>query len=163
MEQKNFLQSKIFARILYGIGIVIVALLIFQAGMFVGFRKAEFSGRFGDNYRQTFGGPKEPGNGIMGIFFGSSDFPNPHGAVGKIIKITLPTIVTIGPDNVEKIILIKKDTIINRFRETIQPTDLKIDDRIVVIGSPNSSSQIEAKLIRIVPAPMMNYATTTQR
>jgi hypothetical protein len=164
MEQKNFFQSKIFTKILYVVGILIIALIIFQAGMFVGFRKAEFSGKFGNNYRETFGGPRGGfGIGMMQGFFGDENFPSAHGAVGKIIKINLPTLVVIGPDNVEKVVLIKDDTQIVEFRQQIKPADLKLDDYIVVIGTPNNSSQIEAKLIRIMPAPnqMMQATTTT--
>ena len=159
MEQKNFLQSKTFTKILMVVGVLIVALVIFQAGMFVGFKKSEFGGRFGEGYRQTFGGPRGFGMGMMGGFFGDENFPGAHGAVGKIVKISLPTVVTIGPDNIEKVVLIKSDTQIVEFRQQIKSTDLKVDDNVVVIGSPNSSAQIEAKLIRVMPAVMMGTTT----
>ncbi len=58
-----------------------------------------------------------------------------------------------GRDNVEKIILIKDDTIIERFKETIKLTDLKVDDYIITIGDPNDAGQIEAKFIRFLPPP----------
>ncbi len=56
-----------------------------------------------------------------------------------------------GSDNAEKIVSVKDDTAINRFREKIKVGDLKIDDQIVVIGEPNDLGQIEAKLIRVIP------------
>ncbi|MEI6843174.1 MAG: hypothetical protein WCK48_01535 [bacterium] len=165
MEIKNFFATKTFTKVLYGIGALIICLLIFQAGVMVGFRKAEFYGGFGEKYRETFGEPRG-GMGMMGGFLGNTGYPNAHGAVGKIIKINLPTLVTIGPDNVEKVVLLTDDTLIRRFRDTLQPADLKIDDDIVVIGSPNSSSQIEAKLIRLLPpmmAPLQDSASTTPK
>ena len=60
-------------------------------------------------------------------------------------------IAVAGENDAEKIVVLKNDTIIKRFRETISQNDLKIDDNIVVIGSPNEQGQIEAKLIRIMP------------
>ena len=146
---KEFTQSKSFRGILAGIGIAIVALLIFQAGMFVGFRKASFSYRFGDNYYRAFGdrGPKpfqgQPRDGFI----------EGHGAVGKIASIKLPTFVVTDPDDVEKVIAINEDTVIRRFDTTISADELKVNDFTVILGSPNDNSQIEAKLIRILPPP----------
>ena len=146
---KEFAQSKSFHGILVGISIVIVALIIFQSGMFVGYRKAAFSYRMGDNYYRAFGdhGPRPFQVPLRGGFIES------HGAVGKIISINLPTFVVIGPDEIEKVILIGDDTQIRSFDTTVLASDLKVDDFTVIIGSPNEDSQIEAKLIRILPAP----------
>lgn len=159
---KEKLKSKTFKKVLLGIGILIVALVIFQAGMFVGFHKASFSYGWGDNYRKTFEGPRgEFGGGMMGGF-SRNNLPGAYGAVGKIIKVNLPTVVVMGPDNIEKIILIKDDTLIREFRNELKATDLQINDQVVVIGSPNASSQIEAKLIRIMPEPMMQGSNFSQ-
>jgi hypothetical protein len=51
----------------------------------------------------------------------------------------------------EKIILIKEDTVIKRFRDNIKLSDLKVDDYVTVIGEPNEEGQIQAKLIRLSP------------
>ena len=159
-KTKDFAHTKTFTGILLIIGTLIVLLIVFQTGVFVGYKRAQFSGRFGDNYRQAFGGPREGnGLGMMGGFFGGN-LLNDHGAVGKIIKVSLPTIVVMGPDNIERVVLIDNNTQIVQFRQQIQPSDLKVNDSIVVIGSPNSSSQIEAKLIRVIPIPM-GFSTTT--
>jgi len=79
--------------------------------------------------------------------------PGGHGAVGRIIKVSLPTMVVSGPDNLEKVVMIKDDTIVRQFRSDLKPGDLKIDQNVVVVGSPNEDGQIEAKLIRLMPAP----------
>lgn len=146
---KEFAQSKTLQKILIGVGMAVVALLIFQAGMFVGYRKASFSYRFGDNYYRAFGdhGPKSFKGSMRGGFIEA------NGAVGKIVSINLPTFVVVGTDNVEKVILIRENTRIRHLDTTATSTDLKVDDSIVIFGSPNDSSQIEAKLIRIVPTP----------
>ncbi len=149
---KHKLQSKTFRTVLYVIGSLIVALVIFQAGIFVGFHKAQFSGSLGDNYRREFG---ERSFGMIPGMTRDSSYPVSNGAVGKIIKIALPTLVIIGPDNIEKTIVLNNDTLIREFRDAIKPTDLKVNDEVVVIGSPNSTSEIEAKLIRLMPSGMM--------
>ncbi|MDO8743104.1 MAG: hypothetical protein Q7J30_00900, partial [Candidatus Azambacteria bacterium] len=82
-----------------------------------------------------------------------------HGAAGQILKIDPSTssgqaeLVIKGQDGVEKIIIIKEDTSIARFRETIKLSDLKINDSIATIGSPTGDGKIEAKFIRILPEP----------
>lgn len=156
---KEFSQSKLFKKILCGIGIAVVALLIFQGGVFVGYHKAGFSYRLGDNYHRTFG--EERDRFPMGMHQG--DFTDAHGSIGKIIKIDLPTFILEGQDGIEKIILVNADTTIRQFRETIKPTDLKINDLVVVIGSPNTQGQIESRLIRLMPSmPDFTISSSTK-
>jgi hypothetical protein len=140
---KKVFESKVSFRILGGIGIVIVLLLIFSAGITVGFHKASFGHAWGENYERNFG--MMPGRPMF------DNFPNAGGAIGKIIKIELPTIIVQDKDNTEKVILIKNDTQIQKMKNSITTKDLKIDDFIVVIGVPNGQGQIEAKFIRIMP------------
>lgn len=147
LNMKNFFQSKFLQGIIFGLGLIIILLLVFKAGMMVGMRKAKFSYGWGENYHRNFGGPK-------GGFLRDSpgrDFIDANGTVGQIIKIDGQTVVVKGRDNVEKIILAQDDTTINRGRENIKLADLKIDDYIVTIGQPNSEGQIKAKLIRVMP------------
>ncbi len=53
-----------------------------------------------------------------------------------------------GKDDVEKMVLVSDKTEISRGRQTVRIDELKIDDSVVIIGSPNEQGQIEAKLIR---------------
>ena len=69
------------------------------------------------------------------------------------MSLNLPTFVVTGPDEIEKVIVVGDDTRIRRFDATIPATDLKVGDFTVILGSPNENSQIESKLIRILPAP----------
>ncbi len=145
---KKVFESKVSTKILIIIGLAIVAMLIFSAGIFVGFHKAGFGRDWGENYERNFG--MRSG----GMMFGRDNFPNSHGAVGKILKIESPTIIVQDTkDNTEKIILIKDDTRIQKMMTNITANDLVVNDYIVVIGSPNSQGQIEAKLIRVMPSP----------
>jgi len=125
-----------------------IILLVFKTGMMVGFQKANFSCHWSDNYHQNFGGPR---GGFPGGF-GDRDFIEANGSVGQIIKIATSTLVIRGRGNVEKVVLIKADTVINQLKETITINELKTDDMVVVIGEPNNDGQIEAKLIRVMPA-----------
>lgn len=159
---KDFLQTKHFRKVLFRLGVFIIALLIFQAGMLVGFRKAEFSFRMGDNYYRAFDGDEVNGYKLP---FGMSHlrggaFPGSHGAIGQVIKIDLPTLIIEDPKNVEKEVLVSTSTLIKKFRHIIKKEDIKADDFVTVIGSPNDKSQIEAKFIRVIPAPNGYHSTT---
>lgn len=149
MDINKFFQSKLFKGIVIALGLFIIILISFQTGLMVGFRKASFSYRWEENYHRNFAGPK-------GGFFDDlrgRDFIESSGVFGQIIKIDGDKIVIQGKDNMEKIILIKKDTVIRLFKETLQLPDLKVGDPLVVIGEPNETAQIEAKLIRVMPPP----------
>jgi hypothetical protein len=141
---KKFFESRLLFKILCGIGIVVVALLIFYAGVTVGFHKASFGRAWAENYERNFGfGPDHS--------FAGDNFPNADGAIGKIIKIELPNIIVQDKDNTEKVILTNSDTQIQKMKNNITTNDLKIDDFVVVIGTPNTQGQIEAKFIRVMP------------
>ena len=148
-------QSKAFKVVLWGIIGAIILLCVFNLGMFVGFKKARFSYQWGENYHRNFAGPRQ------GFFrdFGGKDFTESHGVFGQIIKIDPQAgsgqvaVVIKGDKDVEKIVMVKEKTVIERFKETIKPVDLKVNDRVVVIGEPNNSGQIEAQLIRVLPVP----------
>jgi len=150
MNYSKFFQSKTFKIILWSLGGLVAFLLIFKMGMSVGFRKANFSFRWGENYHQNFGGPR---GGFLGNWSGK-DFIDAHGVTGQIIKIDGNTLVIKGRGDAEKIVALDEKTVIERFRETLKPADLKVDDLIVVIGEPNEAGQIEAKLLRVMPPPV---------
>ena len=151
MDFKNIIQSKAYKIAAISLAAILVLFLTFSAGMRVGFYKARFSYQWSENYHKNFAGPR---NGMLrGAFkdFGGKDLIDSHGAAGQILKIDGPTLVIKGRDNVEKIVVVKEDTVIRRFAETIKLDDLKVDSNIVVIGEPNGQGQIEAKFIRTMP------------
>ena len=130
---------------LYALSALFVALLIFQAGMFTGERRAAFTYGTGAAYYRVFDENHGPG---------SRDFlMEAHGAAGKIVSLNLPTFVVSGPDQTEKVVMVGDDTEIRRFHSEASSSDLGVDDFVVVIGEPNSDAQIDAKLIRILPPP----------
>ena len=147
-NQKNFFQTKTFSRILFVLGGLIVAGLIFQAGIFVGYYKASFSYRLGDEYHNMFGQRERGFQGVM-----MPGFSGAYGAAGDILKIELPVIVIEDQDSIEKNIIISTSTIFRKMRDTISASDLKVDDFVTVIGEPNENGQIVAKLVRVSPPP----------
>lgn len=154
IELKKALESKAFLKITKVIGVFIVVLIIFSAGVSVGFHKASFGKSWGEHYNENFGFGMRAGNipsiaptGMMGYF------PNPHGTTGEIIKTELPNIIVEDNDNTEKSVLIGVDTRIQKGSATIVGSDLQTNDFVVVIGAPNAQGVLEAKLIRVLPNP----------
>ncbi len=149
MDIKTYIRSQSFKGVLIGIAIAIIALLIFQAGIFVGYRKASFAYKFGDNYYRAFDRrPPSPFGVPMLGKFGTT-----HGAAGQVMSISLPTFVVAGPDSVEKTVLVGTCTLIRKLDSEVKPEDIKTGDFLVVIGEPNEDAQVQAKLIRILPEP----------
>jgi hypothetical protein len=146
MDTKKFTQLK-SPKFIIGILILIAVIFgIFQAGVFVGFQKASFLFKYGDNYYRTFG---ERGN--MPPF--RDEMAGGHGVIGKIVRINLPTIVVMGPDNIEKIIVTTASTTVHQFREAFPLNKLTADQFITVLGYPNEQGQIVARFIRLMPVP----------
>jgi hypothetical protein len=156
MDFNKLFQQKTFKTGIIIICAIIVLLLVFKVGVVVGYKKAQFSYRWGENYHRNFAGPR---GGFLGDFrrgFLDRDYINAHGVFGSIIKIDsstdvgrAATIIVESGDNVEKNVLISDKTIITNRREAIKASDLKVDDRVVIIGSPNEQGQIEARFIRV--------------
>lgn len=166
---KKFTEPNNLKTLVYGFGIAVVAILIFQAGVFVGFQKANFSYRWGDNYQKffemrgrmdnrdrgferTFGGDERGNDMFPGMLFGQEDFFGAHGISGKIISVKLPNIVVAGDDKVEKVITIDNQTILRQFKGDLRPEELKAGERVIVVGNPSDrGTEIIAKMIRVVP------------
>ena len=154
---KKVVESKKFKIALSVFGGLIIAMLIFQAGIFVGFHRAIFGRDWDKNYSSNFGGMR-PGPSMIGGMY--DRLPNAHGAIGRIIKADLPTIIVLDKDETEKVVLVNDDTIIRSLDGSNNTASLKIDSYVVVIGSPNESGQIEAKFIRITPSPITTNSSS---
>ena len=148
---KDVLQSKVFKGIVLGITGLIILFFVFGLGVFTGMERANYSFKWADEYHRNFGGPQ---GGFFGDFMGMDrEFTNANGSFGQIIKIdpTGNTLTIKDVSNVEKDILIGSKTTIIYQRKNIKLSDLKLNESVVVIGEPNSSGQIKAELIRVVP------------
>lgn len=155
---KNIFQSKTFKTIIMVLAVLAAALIIFSAGIQVGFRKAQFSCQWGENYEKNFGAPRSlislpPDDGLVGG----------HGSFGKIIKINLPEIVIQNEREAEKVVTFDAQTQIRLFQKTIGSSVLKIGDTVVVIGTPaDDSGVIHAEFVRVLPNGLPGQATTTE-
>lgn len=145
MEFNEVVKSKNFRRGIELVVLFLVLLMVFGAGVFVGLEKAQFSYRWGENYFRTFAGP--------GPSFTDRGYLNAHGAAGKILKIDSAGIVLTDSDNDEKNILINNQTLIKSGLQNFSADRLKPGDDIIVIGSPDDQGEIQAQLIRVMPAP----------
>lgn len=141
------LEVSSFKKPVYFLTGLAVFILVFQLGVFVGYKKASFSYRWGEEYHRDFNGPK----GVLPRDMGPRSFFDAHGAAGRIINLDLPTILIQSPDGSEKLIETSSGTIIRRFRENVSAGDLKLEDAVVIVGAPMEGGRVQAKLIRILP------------
>jgi len=151
--EKDFFESKIFKGIILGLAGFIILVFIFGLGVSVGMQRANFSFQWASEYHKNFGGPQ---GGFLGSFIGMDrEFGNANGSFGQIIKIdeASESLTIKDVSNIEKNILIGSQTTIIYQRKNLKLPDLKINDSVVVIGEPNSSGQIQAELIRVMPTP----------
>ena len=155
MSAKQVVESKYFKAVAITGGIFLVALFSFALGVKVGFHKATFSVRFGENYERNFLGGPENFDGTrmprMAKMMGLDDrgMRNPHGVAGEILSIVDDTMVIKNRDNQESTLRIDDSTIINRGKQTLAVSDLATGDEIVVIGKPEEDGIILARLIRV--------------
>ncbi len=127
-------QSNKLNMVMYGIGILLLIIIIFQAGMIVGSRKNSLLHEQQRRYENI-----------------TKPLPTAHGTAGKIISINLPTLLVADEDHTEKTILVRDETIIRSLRASLLPSELSLDDYIVVIGTPTTKGYIQANLIRVLP------------
>jgi hypothetical protein len=126
----------------------IFTFLIFSLGILVGETKARFYYSWLGNYNNNFRGPK------MG-FENFKNFPprfnlmHGYGLFGEVIEIGYNDLVLKDENGIEKIIILRDNTLIKRNFSSIKKDDLKNGDKIMVIGSPNDQGQVEAKFIRV--------------
>ncbi|MBI5220965.1 MAG: hypothetical protein HY978_04005 [Candidatus Liptonbacteria bacterium] len=150
MDIRETFQSKKFRSFLRVVGAVAVLLVVFEVGQWAGARKAAFSYRWGERYYRGLAGPR--GNLLPGLDRG--DFLSGHGTSGLVIKVSSSTLLVQDLEGVEKVIRLTSKTVVRRLRENLSVGDLKTDDRVAVIGSPTDDGEIEARLIRLLPADL---------
>lgn len=150
---KEFFHSKVFSGFIFGLATFLVLTIVFQIGVFVGFKKAHFSQKLGENYGRIFGEEKRPKGQEEFFDMPFDNLPGGHGAVGAIIKVSTSTLVVAEPNNLEKIIRLGEKTIIRKAREEISGAGINVGDFVSIIGEANDQGEIEAKFIRVLPPP----------
>ncbi len=137
--------SRIFKFVVVFLVELILLVGVFSLGIKIGFKKANFTSAWTQNYINNFGERRtliQPPP--SGAFF------NPHDLDGTVLSIDKNTLVIKDEDNTEKIVLISPSTVIRLNFQNLQPADIKTGEETVVIGEPNPQGQIEAKLIRVL-------------
>ena len=155
MSTQEILKSKKFKIAALVVGALILALVSFAGGVAIGFHKAKFSYKFGENYERNFTGHESAGmmggrgsQDMMGDF-GGRGFRNGHGIAGAIISVADNKIVIKDRNGQENTISVSDQTLIKRGQSTISVNDLKNDEQIVVMGKPGDNGTINADLIRV--------------
>lgn len=168
MDINEIVKSKKFKIAVLVVGVFFVALVSFAGGVAVGFKKARFSYKFGENYERNFIGPHMRGPmGMMGRpgefdpDFMSRGFRNAHGIAGTIISVADNKIIIKDRDGQENTISVDDKTLIKRGRDTISVNDLKNDDQIVVMGRPGDNGTISADLVRVFDNNIVNQNSDT--
>ncbi len=145
-----------FRRVLCIFALLALLAFAFQVGEFVGFRKAEFAYRFGENYHRNFAGPRR---GFFGDFKGEG-FMNSHGTFGQVLKIDNELLLLKSSDG-EKMVHVGTTTELRRFHDRILLSEIHVGEGVVVIGSPTEDGMIEAKFIRIMPSTVFSDERTS--
>ena len=148
MDFKTFIASERFTKGLIIVGLILAALVVFQAGIAVGEHRAGFSYRGGENYYRVFGNPQDPMSGMFNEELSEGD-----GTVGKIISVHLPSFVVEDNDQTEKTVLVSTSTTIRNLRDATSSTALSPGEYVIVIGDPTENSEIDARFIRLLPPP----------
>lgn len=149
-------RSKTFKIITAIVGLFLIALVCFAGGVKIGIHKAKYSCDWGKNYERNFMGERSGENssfrsGMLGMMkdFSGRDFRNAHGLAGTIISIADNNIVVKDKDGKENTVAVTDKTIIKSGRNDVKLGDLKQDDQIVVMGSPDENGAVNAVLIRV--------------
>lgn len=89
--------------------------------------------------------------------------PGGHGALGNITQIEATTLTIQTREGTTQTIVVDAKTRIERG--TFKPTkltlhELKVGDRIIVVGRPNAQGYIKANVIRVLVAPVLTPTPT---
>lgn len=141
----SFLESKKVRIVIFTLGGIAAVLLIFGAGIAVGYQKAIFSSNWGMNYERNFFGGPPPG--MLGAI--GQRVPNTHGVTGEVIDVANSSFSVKDADNDEQSIAVTSDTVIREMNETVSVGELEPGSQVVVIGAPNPNGQVEARFVRV--------------
>lgn len=137
------MQNKWLKIILVAVGAVLALCILFGAGVFVLRWSSQSGSRPAGLLRRTFG-------------LGAG-----HGAIGKIQTLGDQTITLELRDGTMQAVRVDSKTRIERNRKRITFQDLRVEDRIIVVGSPDGQGQIVAEWIHVFsPAPGLRVTPT---
>lgn len=158
---KTFFTSKVVRWVISGIGILIVALLIFHAGAVVGSRRGPFNIPFdgpGAMMEHRFRPPFLPTD----IEFPHGFMRASHGAIGEITSVTTAssTFTVKTRDGSIRTVSITPSTLIKSdIGTSTEAGSLSSGMQVIILGEPNVEDTIDARVIRILPPPPINIPT----
>ncbi len=127
--------------------IILVAMVIFSAGVAVGFLKGEFSERWDRHYMEVMSGPVSPFYDI------GNRAPSPHGTAGQVMSSAGGQLLVKGQSDTEYVVIVSPQTVIRQIHNQGTTTDIQVGSWITAIGSPDESGRLIATFIRIMPSP----------
>ncbi|MCL5435464.1 MAG: hypothetical protein M1275_00020 [Patescibacteria group bacterium] len=145
MNLNEIFVSKTLKKLLATIVCLVLALLLFQAGIYIGYRKAQISYQWGENYHRVFGGPR---GGFLQDISGD-DFMPGHGLAGTVMKVDGANLVIKSTDDVERVVTLTDDTTIRRGTKNISASDIKANATVTVICVPNPDGTMQAEFVRV--------------
>lgn len=131
-------------------GILFIIFVSFALGFSAGLNKARFSYQWGEQYEENFvkAVVEESGEKALEKIDGQA-FRSGYCAAGKIIAVTDDTIILQGPNGRENTISVSDATSIKKGGSEITLSELKVGNRIVVVGKPTANGTLQANLIRV--------------
>ncbi len=141
---EHFIQSHRGRKIILGVGIALIAILIFHAGVVVGMHR---------HARGEFGVSRGPG-GFFIARMPHGFIEDGHGAVGVINSVTKTSFKLQGRDGSVQTVLISDTTVVRSFDGDASTSALKKGARVIVLGAPDYNGDISAHLVQIVPDSM---------
>ena len=146
---EHFFKSSTVTKVIVGLCVLLVAALVFEAGVFVGYHRESYSYNRDLAYERGFANP----NSIFQPFMDDDDMGAPHGAIGQIVAVHMPTIMIKNHNATEQIISIGTSTTIRLLNGDASTSDLKVGNGVIVIGEPGDEGQVQASFVRILPPP----------
>ncbi len=159
MRPASFFGSTAFRGVMIACGVLFIFLVGFGIGMKVGFHKALFSAKWGEQYEKNFLDRSERGmrqdsprasfrEKFEDMRIGKG-MRSGHGIAGDVVSISDTSLVIKNPDNQENTIQTNDQTTIARGQETVAPKDIAIGSRVIVLGKPQDDGVILARFIRV--------------
>lgn len=163
MDIKHCVQSQSVKVLLVVLGVVLVGSLGFAGGLAVGFHKARFSYAFGENYERNF----LKGSRMMGQIQDDkghrsmmptgrgqeNEYRNGHGVVGEVLSLTDASLIVKDVFGNENSVTINEKTLVKNGKNRVAFSELKVGDRIAVIGQPSETGTVAARFIRVLVNP----------
>lgn len=141
----------LFKGLLLGSGSILLLLMVFWLGMMVGEHKAQFTLKWGEKYEDHFGAMKNGRESGRGFPPKPSEKPGigGHGVAGEILEVGEGSMIILGANNLEQVVLINDDTRVIIGRSFVELDEVDVGGHAVVIGSPTKDAEIDAKMIKI--------------